>query len=297
MQVSSLFSTSTCLGSSCCLCCCPPKGAPLAATEKYFRQACQQASSNHQAAMAAAVATTRCMLAMDATVRESDLRSWKMRNQVRTVLPFQTFSETSHLTCLCVCQEPSVFPRVALRMEDNVNRSRVFYVNQFVLHSVSRFYEGLLEFRAEQQQHSSDSTLPTAAAAATTTGTDQAAITIPAECTTDPRLVLLTSSVLQCQKVLTNTLKHKKQGGGGCHLLHVHARALRRERQGRVYLHGGQLLESFLLLRHHGALRACRLSGHPGAHGAAAGALLQHRHHVPAGIFRSTMLKMQWVFL
>ncbi len=83
-------------------------------------------------------------------------------------------------------QDPPVFPRVALRMMEGFDNERVFYVNQFVLHSASGFYEGLVDFQATQAaQIGSD---------AIATGTDRASISIPPEVLRDHRWASLNSA-------------------------------------------------------------------------------------------------------
>lgn len=69
---------------------------------------------------------------------------------------------------LCV-QEPPIFPRVEIRMESCPDK--VFWIHEYVLHSSSLFYEGLVNFYArEADGHSQQKT-----------------VTIQSETLTDPR--------------------------------------------------------------------------------------------------------------
>ena len=103
-------------------------------------------------------------------------------------------------------QDPPLFPRIGIRLESNPD-DRVFYVHEFVLHSSSKFYEGLVGFYAEQPQQGG----PAA------NGRASAQITIPAECLTDARCALpvwncaasMPQSFWSCTRTPCSLLKHE----------------------------------------------------------------------------------------
>ena len=77
-----------------------------------------------------------------------------------------------------VMQEPPPFPRIGIRLESDPD-GKIFYVHEFVLHSSSRFYEGLVGFYTAQPQGGESAN-----------GRAAAQITIPEDCLTDARCAL-----------------------------------------------------------------------------------------------------------
>lgn len=181
----------------------PDSQSPLYITEKYFQTVDHISNQQQQQLPHENSSLFGCMLGADATCRESDLRNWRLRNQVASLVNSQFgnffvlvsldtaiyFFAQDLVVMSCMfpwilppyffAQDPPLFPRIGIRLESNPD-DRVFYVHEFVLHSSSKFYEGLVGFYAEQPQQGG----PAA------NGRSSAQITIPAECLTDARCAL-----------------------------------------------------------------------------------------------------------
>lgn len=157
--------------------------------DSYFSDyvACSRAQSTWEAHQRALMDNARGKL--NTVCRASDLKGWRTRDAQR-----------------------SPFARVGLYMEKDPFK-RKYHVNQFLLHSSSRVYEGLVEFQDKQHE---DIARGGSEEAASELERSSLSIMIPADVTEDVRCALCVSLYIACVFYRKTIFPGRAVGDGFC---------------------------------------------------------------------------------